>query len=179
MHFVVIVIIVIRFISERLAGAEWKRCSILIVCGQQSLAVFYVGVFLSFCFRISCSREGVRAVARADICQHRRHRDHTIVAYYISWSKRQDVFIAKGAGAEGRLNQTGPVYFILYGEVCWISNLPCDENRPIGRTTEFRRRRSIDGILASLALEVKAALSGSLQRTIQLPSGNSIGPSNI
>src|SRR6476469_6805955 len=48
LHFVVIVIVVIRFVPKDWSGLEWKMFDPLIICGQQSLAVFCVGVFLSF-----------------------------------------------------------------------------------------------------------------------------------
>ncbi|MFT4116599.1 OpgC domain-containing protein [Bradyrhizobium sp.] len=88
-HFVVIVILVIRFVPKDWSGLEWKVFDPVIVCGQQSLAVFCVGVFLSFVghFELSMSSGSVLAqifVSIAGIAIM------TTVAYYISWSKRQD-----------------------------------------------------------------------------------------
>lgn len=88
-HFVVIVIMVIRFVPKDWPGLEWKIFDPVIVCGQQSLAVFCVGVFLSFVghFELSMSSGSVFAqlfVSIAGIAIM------TTVAYYISWSKRQD-----------------------------------------------------------------------------------------
>ncbi|MBP1092939.1 OpgC domain-containing protein [Bradyrhizobium diazoefficiens] len=88
-HFVVIVIMVIRFVPKDWPGLEWKVFDPLIVCGQQSLAVFCVGVFLSFVghFELSMSSGSLFAqlfVSIAGIAIM------TTVAYYISWSKRQD-----------------------------------------------------------------------------------------
>lgn len=88
-HFVVIVILVIRFVPKEWPGLEWKIFDPVIVCGQQSLAVFCVGVFLSFVghFELSMSSGSVFAqlfVSIAGIAIM------TTVAYYISWSKRQD-----------------------------------------------------------------------------------------
>jgi hypothetical protein len=89
LHFVVIVILVIRFVPKDWPGLEWKIFDPVIVCGQQSLAVFCVGVFLSFVghFELSMSSGSLFAqifvsVAGISIM--------TVVAYYISWSKRQD-----------------------------------------------------------------------------------------
>jgi len=89
LHFVVIVILVIRFVPKDWPGLEWKVFDPLIVCGQQSLAVFCVGVFLSFVghFELSMSSGSLFAqifVSIAGIAIM------TTVAYYISWSKRQD-----------------------------------------------------------------------------------------
>jgi len=88
-HFVVIVILVIRFVPKEWPGLEWKIFDPLIVCGQQSLAVFCVGVFLSFVghFELSMSSGSLLAqlfVSIAGIAIM------TTVAYYISWSKKQD-----------------------------------------------------------------------------------------
>jgi hypothetical protein len=89
LHFVVIVIMVIRFVPKDWAGLEWRVFDPLVVCGQQSLAVFCVGVFLSFVghFELSMSSGSLFAqifVSVAGIAIM------TTVAYYISWSKKQD-----------------------------------------------------------------------------------------
>ncbi|MGY3036132.1 hypothetical protein ACVIIV_005302 [Bradyrhizobium sp. USDA 4354] len=89
LHFVVIVIMVIRFVPKEWPGLEWRVFDPLIVCGQQSLAVFCVGVFLSFVghFELSMSSGSLLAqifVSVAGIAIM------TTVAYYISWSKKQD-----------------------------------------------------------------------------------------
>ncbi|WP_315755528.1 MULTISPECIES: OpgC domain-containing protein [unclassified Bradyrhizobium] len=89
LHFVVIVILVIRFVPKEWPGLEWKALDPLVVCGQQSLAVFCVGVFLSFIghFTLMLSSGSLLAqilVSAAGIAIM------TTVAYYISWSKRQD-----------------------------------------------------------------------------------------
>jgi len=89
LHFVVIVILVIRFVPKEWPGLEWRIFDPLIVCGQQSLAVFCVGVFLSFVghFELTMSSGSLLAqifVSVAGIAIM------TTVAYYISWSKKQD-----------------------------------------------------------------------------------------
>ena len=89
LHFVAIVFLVIRFIPKDWPALEWKMFDPLIVCGQQSLAVFCVGVFLSFVghFQLMLSSGSFLAqlfVSIAGIAIM------TLVAYYISWSKRQD-----------------------------------------------------------------------------------------
>jgi len=95
-HFVVIVVLVIRFVPKDWPGLEWRIFDPLIVCGQQSLAVFCVGVFLSFVghFELSMSSGSLFAqifVSVAGIAIM------TTVAYYISWSKRQDKPASKAA----------------------------------------------------------------------------------
>ncbi|MCA6107844.1 OpgC domain-containing protein [Bradyrhizobium cenepequi] len=88
-HFAVIVILVIRFIPKDWAALEWRVFDPLIVCGQQSLAVFCVGVFLSFVghFELSMSSGSLFAQIFVSITGI---AIMAIVAYYISWSKRQD-----------------------------------------------------------------------------------------
>ena len=89
LHFVVIVIMVIRFIPKDWPALEWKVFDPVIVCGQQSLAVFCVGVFLSFVghFELSMSSGSLFAQIFVSVTGI---AIMTIVAYYISWSKRQD-----------------------------------------------------------------------------------------
>jgi hypothetical protein len=89
LHFVVIVIVVIRFIPKDWPALEWKVFDPVIVCGQQSLAVFCVGVFLSFVghFGLSMSSGSLFAQIFVSVTGI---AIMTIVAYYISWSKRQD-----------------------------------------------------------------------------------------
>jgi hypothetical protein len=96
LHFAVLAMLMVRFIPKTWSGLEWKGFDPAIVCGQQSLAVFCVGVFLSFVahFVLSLSSGSVLAqivVSLAGICIM------TIVAYYISWSKRQDKPLPKPA----------------------------------------------------------------------------------
>ena len=88
-HFVVIVIMVIRFVPKDWKGLEWKGFDPVIVCGQQSLAVFCVGVFLSFVghFELMMSSGSLLAQIFVSVTGI---AIMTIVAYYISWSKRQD-----------------------------------------------------------------------------------------
>jgi hypothetical protein len=89
LHFVAIVILVIRFVPKEWPGLEWKIFDPLVVCGQQSLAVFCVGVFLSFVghFQLSMSSGSLFAQIFVSVTGI---AIMTVVAYYISWSKRQD-----------------------------------------------------------------------------------------
>jgi hypothetical protein len=88
-HFAVIVILVIRFVPKDWPGLEWRIFDPVIVCGQQSLAVFCVGVFLSFVghFELMLSSGSLFAQIFVSVTGI---AIMTIVAYYISWSKRQD-----------------------------------------------------------------------------------------
>jgi hypothetical protein len=68
----------------------------IVVCGQQSLAVFCVGVFLSFVahFVLSMSSGSLLSQVLVSISGI---AIMTIVAYYISWSKKQDKPLPKAA----------------------------------------------------------------------------------
>jgi hypothetical protein len=98
LHFVVIVILVIRFVPKDWKGLEWKVFDPIVVCGQQSLAVFCVGVFLSFVghFELSMSSGSLFAQIFVSVTGI---AIMTIVAYYISWSKRQDKPLPKAPAA--------------------------------------------------------------------------------
>ena len=87
---------VIRFVPKDWPGLEWRVFDPLIVCGQQSLAVFCVGVFLSFVghFALSLSSGSLLAQIFISVVGI---LIMTIVAYYISWSKRQDKPLPKPA----------------------------------------------------------------------------------
>ncbi|MDE2378920.1 OpgC domain-containing protein [Bradyrhizobium sp.] len=98
LHFAVIVILVIRFVPKNWPGLEWRMFDPLVVCGQQSLAVFCVGVFLSFVghFVLSLSSGSLFAQILVSVAGISLM---TIVAYYISWSKRQDKPLPKPTAA--------------------------------------------------------------------------------
>jgi len=94
LHFIVVAALMVRFIPKTWPALEWKGFDPAIVCGQQSLAVFCVGVFLSFVahFTLTLSSGSLLAqllVSLAGIMIM------TTVAYYISWSKKQDKPAAK------------------------------------------------------------------------------------
>jgi hypothetical protein len=88
-HFAVIAMLTVRFVPKTWEGLEWRVFDPAIVCGQQSLAVFCVGVFLSFVahFTLSLSSGSFLAQLLVSIAGI---AIMTAVAYYISWSKRQD-----------------------------------------------------------------------------------------
>jgi hypothetical protein len=87
LHLAIVIILGARFIpidAPGLHAAIWKP---LIKCGQQSLEVFAVGIYLSFIgyFILTTTSDGIIAqllVGTAGIAIM------TAVAYYRSWSKR-------------------------------------------------------------------------------------------
>jgi hypothetical protein len=89
LHFIVLAYVVTRFVPKDWRGLEWQIFKPIITCGQQSLAAFCVGVFLSFVghFALMTSSGSLLAqlfVSAAGVAIM------TLVAYYISWSKQQD-----------------------------------------------------------------------------------------
>jgi hypothetical protein len=89
LHFAVAVFMVRRFVPKDWRGLQWQIFQPAIKCGQQSLAVFCVGVFLSFAghFALTISSGSLAAqvfVSATGIAIM------TLVAYCIAWSKQQD-----------------------------------------------------------------------------------------
>jgi hypothetical protein len=89
LHFIALALLVTRFLPRDWPGLHWRILEPAIKCGQQSLAVFCAGVFLSFAghFVLITSTRSLLmqlAVSAAGITIM------TLVAYYISWSRRQD-----------------------------------------------------------------------------------------
>jgi hypothetical protein len=98
LHFVVIVVLTVKFVKKDWPGLEWRIWEPVIKCGQQSLAVFCVGVFLSFVghFALILSSGSVLAQIVVSVLGI---AIMTAVAYYISWSKKQDKPLPKPAAA--------------------------------------------------------------------------------
>ena len=89
LHFIVAMFVVTRFVSKDWPGLEWRIFRPLIVCGEQSIAVFCLGVFLSFVghFVLMLSSGSLLEqllVSASGIAIM------TLVAYYLSWSRQQD-----------------------------------------------------------------------------------------
>ena len=89
LHFIVVAALVVRFIPKTWPGLEWKIFDPAIVSGQQSLAVFCVGVFLSFVAHFVLTLSSGSFLAQV-VVSLAGIMIMTTVAYYISWSKRQD-----------------------------------------------------------------------------------------
>ena len=89
LHFVIIAFFVTRFVPRDWRLLESKLLEPIIKCGQQSLAVFCVGVFLSFVghFELMMSSGSLFAQIFVSVSGI---AIMTTVAYYISWSKKQD-----------------------------------------------------------------------------------------
>jgi hypothetical protein len=96
LHFVVMVLVVTWFIPKDWPGLEWPIFDPLVKCGEQSLAVFCIGVFLSFIghFALMISSGSLMTQILVSLTGI---AIMTLVAYYISWSKEQDSWKAIAA----------------------------------------------------------------------------------
>jgi hypothetical protein len=89
LHFIVLASLVTRFVPKDWRGLEWPIFGPAIKCGQQSLAVFCVGVFLSFVGHLTLMTSSDSLIAQIFVSAA-GVAIMTLVAYYISWSKQQD-----------------------------------------------------------------------------------------
>ena len=89
LHLVVVVFLAARFLPKDWRGLQWPIFQPLIICGQQALSVFCVGVFLSFACRLALMT-GSDTLSAQIFVSVLGMAIMTLVACYISWSKRQD-----------------------------------------------------------------------------------------
>jgi hypothetical protein len=89
LHLLAAALIVTRFMPKDWRGLEWPVFRPLIKCGQQSLAVFCLGVFLSFAGHFALLLSWGSLLAQV-LVSASGIAIMTLAAYYISWSKRQD-----------------------------------------------------------------------------------------
>ena len=78
-----------QLVSKDWPGLEWPIFRPLIKCGQQSLAVFCLGVFLSFAGHFTLSISSGSLLAQV-LVSTSGLAILTLAAYYLSWSKQQD-----------------------------------------------------------------------------------------
>jgi len=89
LHLVVIAFLVARFLPRDWRGLQWPIFQPLVICGEQALSVFCVGVFLSFACRLALMTSSGTLTAQISVSVFGM-AIMTLVARYISWSKRQD-----------------------------------------------------------------------------------------
>jgi hypothetical protein len=70
-------------------GLQWKIFRPVITCGQQSIAVFCVGVLLSFVGQLALMLNSDSLLAQVFVSAA-GVAIMTLVAYCLSWSKQQD-----------------------------------------------------------------------------------------
>lgn len=88
-HFVAFAYLVVRLMPKDWSGLQWRGFSPVIKCGQQSLPVFCVGIFLSFVAHFIVMLSSVPVLAQISVSLG-GIVIMTAVAYYVSWSKKQD-----------------------------------------------------------------------------------------
>jgi hypothetical protein len=91
LHFVAVAFVVTRFVCKDSPVLQSPFLNPLIKCGEESFAVFCIGVFLSFIghFALTLSAGSVAdqiLVSVAGIAVM------TFIAYYLSWSRQQDLW---------------------------------------------------------------------------------------
>ena len=88
-HFLALAFIATHLIPPDHPGLQWKPLQMVIRCGEEWLAVFCIGVFLSFAGHLILIT-GANLVVMQIGVSLAGFAAMTAVAYYISWSKRQD-----------------------------------------------------------------------------------------
>ncbi|MGB6251833.1 MAG: OpgC domain-containing protein [Bradyrhizobium sp.] len=89
LHFMVLALFATRLIAKNWRGLSWPILRPLIVCGEQSLSVFCAGVFLSLAGHFILVTGSDSLVAQI-LVSVSGIAIMTLVASYVSWSKRQD-----------------------------------------------------------------------------------------
>lgn len=89
LHFMVLALFATRLIAKNWRGLSWPILRPLIVCGEQSLSVFCAGVFLSLTGHFILVTGSNSLVAQI-LVSVSGIAIMTLVASYVSWSKRQD-----------------------------------------------------------------------------------------
>ncbi len=89
LHFVVVALFAARLMPKDWRGLSSPVFKPIIICGQQSLTVFCIGVFLSFaCHFVLVTSSGTLMVQI--VVSLAGLAIMTLVAGYVAWSKRQD-----------------------------------------------------------------------------------------
>jgi len=96
LHFIVVALFATRLIRKEWRGLKWPVFRPLIICGEQSLTVFCVGVFLSFAGHFVLVT-GSGSLAEQILVSLSGVAIMTLAATYVSWSKRQDHPLSAGA----------------------------------------------------------------------------------
>jgi hypothetical protein len=89
LHFLALAFLFAHVIPRDWSGFRWPALQPVIKCGQEWLAVFCVGVFLSFAGHLALIT-GPDSLVMHVLVSATGIAIMTAVAYYVSWSKRQD-----------------------------------------------------------------------------------------
>jgi hypothetical protein len=93
LHFMVVAFLATRFMSKDWRGLQWPLLQPIMLCGRQWLSVFCVGVFLSFASHFVLMTSSGSLLEQIFVSVSGL-AIMTLVAGYISWSKRQDQALA-------------------------------------------------------------------------------------
>jgi len=107
-HFLALAFLFTYMVPRDWSGFRWQALQPAIKCGQEWLAVFCAGVFLSFAGHLVLITSP-DSLAMQILVSSAGILIMTGVAYYVSWSKQQDqkpAFRATGLPQESRLSQT-------------------------------------------------------------------------
>jgi hypothetical protein len=89
LHFLALAFLFAYMVPRDWSGFRWQTLQPVITCGQEWLAVFCAGVFLSFAGHLVLIT-GPDSLAMHVLVSFAGILIMTGVAYYVSWSKRQD-----------------------------------------------------------------------------------------
>lgn len=89
-HFLALAFLATHLVPADHPGLNWRPLQAVITCGEEWLAVFCVGVFLSFAGHLVLIT-GPNLVVMQIVVSIIGFAAMTAVAYYISWSRRQDL----------------------------------------------------------------------------------------
>ena len=90
LHFIALVFVVTYFVRKDSPALNSPIFDPLVKCGEQSLAVFCFGVFLSFIGHVALT-VSAGSVTDQVLVSITGIAIMTFVAYYLSWSRRQDI----------------------------------------------------------------------------------------
>ena len=102
LHFIVLALFATRLIPKRWDALNWPIFRPLIVCGEQALPVFCAGVLLSFAGHFVLVT-GSGSLAEQILVSLSGIAIMTLVAGYVSWSKRQDYPLSAPIGRSASL----------------------------------------------------------------------------
>lgn len=89
LHFLTLAFLFTRVVPRNWPGFRWAALQPIVKCGEEWLAVFCAGVFLSFAGHFILIT-GPNSLAMHVLVSIAGVSVMTAVAYYVSWSKRQD-----------------------------------------------------------------------------------------
>ncbi|HLI98152.1 MAG TPA: OpgC domain-containing protein [Bradyrhizobium sp.] len=102
LHFITVALFATRLISKDWRGLNWPVLKPVILCGEQSLAVFCVGVFLSFAGHFILVTDS-GSLAEQMLVSLSGIVIMTLAAGYASWSKRLDHSLSAPMGQRASL----------------------------------------------------------------------------